>query len=881
MIDWLTGVIGFLSDQQLAPPDEETEQISALLRLLRARRCLLVLDNSETLFEPGQSEGRYRAGMDGYGRVLQAVGDSSHQSCLVLTSREAPPELAVLGPGVHRIELDGLGLAETQVLVADKQLMGDQQAWFTLVEQYGGNGLALKIVGETIRQVYDGDIAAFLTDASATYGTVFGGIRRLLDAQIERLSPIERELLTRLAVEREPISLAAISGDLVPSTVRRAVVEAIETLRRRSLIERGDRGTSFTLQSMVLEYMTDRLVQVVGDEITSGAPATLLEQPLIKAQAKDYVRQTQERLIGLPILRRLNSQDTEAGTQSRLLELLDAWRGRTAAEQGYGPGNVVNLLCLLRGDLRGLDFSRLAIRQAYLQEVEAQDASLARTHLTETVLAESFGYSAEVALSADGTLLAAALPTGEVRLWSVSDRTPLVTLRGHTGSVWSVALSGDGQLVASGGVDGTVRLWSIPGVGKPGAAPGESVRGQLVATLQGHAGAARAVAVSQDGRLVVSGGVDGTVRLSEVAQCELGAPLPGHGGMVWSVALSADARVVAGASVDGTVRVWDAGSRQSLATLRGHDGAAYGVGLSGDGRLVASGGADGTVRLWDSASGELLNVLRGHTGSVWHVAYSGDGRLVASVGDDAMVRVWEVSSGRLLGTLQGHIGLVWSVALSGDGSLVASVGQDGTVRLWETDTGHRVASLRGSTAVLHTVAVTPDGRLVASGGDDRMVRLWDASSGRLLRTLQGHTGMIWGVALTEDGRVVASASVDGTIRLSDVATGQLLTTLQGHSGAVWSVALSRDGQLVASGGDDRTIRVWDAASGQCLAVLEGHTGLVRTVAISADGTLIASSGDDSTIKLWDSSRKELLASLRRTRGWSSRGCTLSRRPAAR
>jgi hypothetical protein len=191
--EWLVGAVGFLSDQQLVPPASESERIAALVELLRARQCLLVLDNSETLFEPGQREGRYRAGMDGYGRVLQAVGERRHQSCLVLTSREAPPELPMLGGRVRALELHGLGTDEGQVLLGDKQLRGDAQAWVNLVERYGGNGLALKIVAETIRQLFDGDIFAFLEYAAASQGTVFGGIRRLLDVQAERLSTVERE----------------------------------------------------------------------------------------------------------------------------------------------------------------------------------------------------------------------------------------------------------------------------------------------------------------------------------------------------------------------------------------------------------------------------------------------------------------------------------------------------------------------------------------------------------------------------------------------------------------------------------------------------------------------------------------------------------------
>jgi transcriptional regulator with XRE-family HTH domain len=336
--DWLAGAIGFLSDQQIVPPPAESARTAALMQLLRTRRCLLVLDNAETLFEPGQREGRYRVGMDAYGRLLQAVGESPHQSCLLLTSREAPPELAVLGSGVRALELHGLGTAEARALLVDKQLYGDEQAWGQLVDRYGGNGLALKIVSETIRQVFDGDMGAFLRDATMRHGTVFGGIRRLLDVQAERLSSVEQNVLTRLAVEREPVNLAQLEADMAPGVDRSSAVEAIETLRRRSLVERGERGATFTLQSMVLEYVTDRLVESVAEEIEGGDAHLLVEQPLIKARAKEYVRQTQERLIGTPILGRLNGRRLSVGPERQLLALLDVWRDQPETQQGYGPG---------------------------------------------------------------------------------------------------------------------------------------------------------------------------------------------------------------------------------------------------------------------------------------------------------------------------------------------------------------------------------------------------------------------------------------------------------------------------------------------------------------------------------------------------------------
>src|SRR5262249_19026838 len=151
------------------------------------------------------------------------------------------------------------------------------------------------------------------------------------------------------------------------------------------------------------------------------------------ATAKDYVRRSQERLIAQPLLEQLRSRLGGAeAVERRLLALLGARRGLGGGGQGYGPGDVGNLLRPLRGDLRGLDVSHLSMRQAYLQGVEMQAASLAGAHLAEAVLGEAFAYPTGIALSADGALLAAGMPTGEVRLWRAADRTPLLAAQGHT-----------------------------------------------------------------------------------------------------------------------------------------------------------------------------------------------------------------------------------------------------------------------------------------------------------------------------------------------------------------------------------------------------------------------------------------------------------------
>ena len=645
---WLAGAIGFVSDHQRVPPPSESERLAVLLQLLRERRSLLVLDNFETVLESAQLESGYRAESAGYGRVLQTIGGGRHQSCLVLTSREAPPELAGLGGGaVHTLELGGLDAADGQVLLAHNQLTGSSEQWTSLNARFGGNGLALKIVGERIRQLFGGHIGAFLKEES-TSAMVFGGIRRLLGEQIERGSPVEHDLLRLLAVEREPVTLIQLLAALDPNVGRGAILDAVEGLRRRSLVERteSDGITAFTLQPVVLEYVTEELVDAVSDEIERGARAQLTARPLMKAHAKEYVRQTQERLIGAPVIQLLNTKLGEHGTEQRLIGLLEDWRGRPGPDQGYGPGNVVNLLRLFRGgDLRGIDLSRLSIRQAYLAGIEAQGASLAGVDLIDGVLAEAFRAPFVVALSGDGSLLAVGTATGEVWLFRVADRAALLVIHGHTSTVWGVALSPDGRVLASGSDDGTLRLWEVSS-------------GRPVSELRGHTSAVYRLGFAADGRVLASGSADGTVRIWDVPSGRLVSTLHGPGGAVRGVAIASNGQLVAGGNDDGSVWLWDFPSGRLVSRLIGHTSAVFGVAMSADGRLLASGSVDGIVRLWEVPSGRALTELRGHTSVVWGVAMSEDGRLLASSSADGTVRLWDPPTGRSLAVLQGHTSLV-------------------------------------------------------------------------------------------------------------------------------------------------------------------------------------------------------------------------------
>src|SRR5947209_1607049 len=176
-------------------------------------------------------------------------------------------------------------------------------AWLQLIASYAGNPLALKIVGQAIVDLFSGEIVSFLQSGEL----IFNGIRAVLRQQVARLTLLEQTLLTWLAVVREWTSLDSLLSLLVPRPTRARVLEALEALSRRSLIERGE-GASFTLQSVVMEYLTDALLEHLSEEIRTQAMDHPHRYALEQAQAKDYVREIQVRLLVRPLVERLGAQ---------------------------------------------------------------------------------------------------------------------------------------------------------------------------------------------------------------------------------------------------------------------------------------------------------------------------------------------------------------------------------------------------------------------------------------------------------------------------------------------------------------------------------------------------------------------------------------------
>ncbi|NEQ21583.1 MAG: hypothetical protein F6K28_20675, partial [Microcoleus sp. SIO2G3] len=846
--DILADIIKFLSNQQETNLPEDTgARISLLIDYLRSSRCLLILDNAESILQGDNDAGQYREGCEQYGKLIQRMGDTSHQSCLVLTSREKPGEIATSEGDNHAVrsfQMPGLKAVEGEEIFQAKGLAGSDDEQRKLIDFYKGNPLALKIISTTIKEVFDGSIHDFLANGSV----IFGRVRDLLNQQFNRLSDLEIEVMYWLAINREPVSVSELREDIVALESPPKLIEAVQSLVRRSLIEKS--AALFTLQPVVMEYLTDRLIEQVCDEIKTGKIDAFNKYALIKATAKDYIRESQFRLMLKPIAERIT---LGAHGCASLQQMLSTLREDFSRKPGYAGGNIINLLCYLQTDLSGYDFSNLKVWQAYLQGMTLQRVNFADSDLSKSVFTQAFDRIVSVAFSPDGKLLATGDVVGQVRLWQVVDGQQVLTFQGHTNWVSSIAFSPDGQLLAvSGSSESTVKLWEVN-------------TGQCVRILPGHTDWVSSVVFSQDGQRLASSGDDSTVRLWEVSTGQCLHILQGHTDKVWSVAFSSDGQTLASSSDDKTVRLWEVNTGQCLYILQGHSNLVRSVAFSPDGQTLASGSSDSTVKLWEVSTGQCLKAIQAND-EIRTIAFSPDGQTLASGSDDSTVRLWEVSTGQCLLILQGHNHRVRSVVFSPDGQTLASGSDDRTVRLWEVSTGQCLRILQGHSNRVRSVAFSLDDQLIASGSGDQMVRLWEVSTGQCLKTLQGHSQGIQSVTFSPNGETLASGG-DPTVRLWEVKMGHCLHVLQGHSHWVQSIAFSPDGQTLASSSGDKTVRLWEVSTGVCLRVLQGHESEVRCVAFSQDGQLLASGSRDGTVRLWDVSTGQCLKTLQGHNNW--------------
>jgi len=460
-----------------------------------------------------------------------------------------------------------------------------------------------------------------------------------------------------------------------------------------------------------------------------------------------------------------------------------------------------------------------------------------------------------LAFSPDGRKIATGSDKNTLTILDAETSEELLTLNGHTAAVTSMAFSPDGRRIVSGAWDKTARVWNAE-------------TGQETLTLR-RASTIDFVDFSRDGRRIVTAvfkkhNVEFTIWDAGSGVKTRDLILQGHKKSVECLAISPDGRQIVSGSADDTLKVWNAETGQEIRTLKGHNHIVFCLAFSRDGQRIASSSADGAVKVWDTNSGREIVTIKADMKLVDSIAVGPFGRRVVSGDTNGAVKVWDVDTGQQTGALENRsLHPVRGVAFSACGKHIARLSLDKTLKIWHSEMGAGARTFNGHIGPVNSVAFSPDGRRIVSGSADTTLKLWDARTALEILTFKGkHAHWVSSVAFDSDGHRVVSGSWDNTITLWNADTGQELLTFTGHTGRINAVAFSPDDKWIVSGSDDKTVRVWNARTGQQSFKVAAHTDSVYAVAFSPDGRRIVSAGESDQheeIKVWDAvARTELL-----------------------
>jgi WD40 repeat protein len=881
--DLLQEVLQFLSPQAVLDlPDPVEAQIELLIADLASNRCLLVLDNVESILQGQVQAGQYLPGYAGYGQLFKAIGELPHQSCLILTSREKPQTIAHVEATqpklVRSFAIAGLAPDVAHELVRSCGCPPiPAQMWQEVYAHYSGNPLALKMAAIAAVEMTGGGAAALGLYPLMKAGKLkFQTIDDILQRQFDRLSPVEQQLVYWLTIEREPITGAELRSNLVPDpTMQGEILNALQSLLRRCVAVR--QGQTWSLEPVLLAYVTGRAIDEFSRELApnpaDSAVVDLQSQfwhlntyALIKAQTKDYLRRAQTNLILRPLLDRLLAiWGTPELFSQHLRQILARWQSLEPIPPGYLAGNILNLLVELTPDrwrtsttlstsslacgesLKDLDCSQLPIWSAYLVDVNLHSVNFTAAAFDRTVFTQAFGGIVSIAFSPAGDLFATGDGNGDVHLWRISDGQQVAIYQGHANWIRSLAFTPDGTILASSSDDLTIGFWDLQ-------------TGRKILTLGPPTYSFRRVSFSDDGQKLITGGGDSSVRIYDFPQLladgensaievECLQELVGHTNWVFSVTHSPDKSQLASASADGTVRLWDLATGQVLHVFQ-HEHWAIRTIFSPDGRQLIVSGMSATIYIWDTISGTLIQTLTGHPDWVWSIAASPDGTTLVSAGEDRTIRVWDLTTGNCRSVFRAHQQRIWAIAITPDGTQIVSGSDDRTIKIWDLQRGKCLKTINGYGNWIKSIAVVPHHNWLLSGHRDCLIRIWDLGNRACIHTLSGHTEAIVSIVVSPNGHYLASSSLDRTIRLWNLTDLTCIHTLDLQIEGIWSLAFSPDSHKLIVGDEYAQLQIWDIATGSLDRAIDCDLQRIQSIAICHVHDRIATAWAN-TIKIWD------------------------------
>lgn len=472
------------------------------------------------------------------------------------------------------------------------------------------------------------------------------------------------------------------------------------------------------------------------------------------------------------------------------------------------------------------------------------------------------GYSS-MFFSPDGNTLAT-LHKSDIRvdLWDADTGKYINSLFGNHGSkIFTLCFSDNGRIIATGGRDGTMHLWAAK-------------QGMHLMPLSGHKEQISNIVISPDGMTILSKSTDNTVHLWNAITGQLLNTLEGYTKGIYDITITPDRNTIASWSSDKTLRLYDYNTGKlhkqhklnEQHKLNGIEGDVRTFYFAPNGNTFITQSIWSGVYLWDLDTGKLINRLSERKNYIDYVHISPNGKTIAAGGDDDIILIWDANTGQLLNTITDIKGELYQVHYSTDGSIIVSSSSEMTTQLWNPNTGQLIRTITGISGWIDGAYFSKNANSIVtsihfeSDGDGSF--LWDGMTGEHIRDLS-HSGATSLVSSSPDGKIIAIVDGHGSfVDLFDIFNRQHLKSLVGHvslescgGGTISDVRFSHNGQTIATAsGVDATAIIWNPNTGERIKTLSGHTSGISSLAFSPDGKTLASGSSDGTILLWDVSQ---------------------------
>jgi WD40 repeat protein/serine/threonine protein kinase len=465
---------------------------------------------------------------------------------------------------------------------------------------------------------------------------------------------------------------------------------------------------------------------------------------------------------------------------------------------------------------------------------------------TQKRVLDQTGRASTFAISADGKWIVTGGNDSVAQVWdSQKGDQPLFVLRGHKSEVTAVAISADNQWILTGDARGRAKMWDVK-------------TRTVKYVMENHSRRITGALFLADGSRVLTSSSDNTVAQWDTATGkEIGSLRLKHTDSVATMALRPVGRQLVTGCVDGSVRVWDIDQAQVLGSFE--MGSVNGVTISPDGqRAVAVDSNDRKIAVWsmnDSGTIKPQTVFE-YDAQLWSATFTPDGTGVLTVGGSEATIV-DLKSQKSTASFSPH-GVVASANFSMDGKLVVTGSWDSSARIWNASTGEVIRKLsdqNGHAGSVLSACFSPDGesRYVLTAGDAGNVILWERETGKIVSKIVAHkNSRVNHATFSPDGSRILTSSSDKTARLWNLNTGKMEREFKGHIWPVLSAAFSDKGEWIITASEDNTARVWETATAKPLFELKGHTGNVNAAAFAPNTKHRAvTASQDGTVKIWD------------------------------